>query len=712
MRPGSLSRVCGGLLAGLPAWTGALCAAAIVSATAGDMPDPSFADAERPIWDYSLEDLMGITVVTPSKTEERLLEAPSVVSVISWKEIEGYGANTLFDVLDRAAGLYIYGSYYLPNNMITINGDATSHYCTHVLLLIDGRPFHSSKEGYDLPFLAGFPLSVIDHIEILRGPGSALYGTTAYAGAINVITRKPEEQPTLASAGTGSFGTRSANLATAFRKGPLGFSLGTTIRTSEGWNHRVRDADDDGLLPYFDAPTPERSFGIHSTVSWDKLKLSAFAGQHYMMNGYELQYFGTGWPELNLGTTHAVVDLGWANAFSETVKLDLNATWNYQHYWQPFDVNANDVREYAYSNDGLLEATGHFQPRRDLRITTGALASLNTGYINNNQQSADGSDYDIWANPPNPDPFQVVPEYRETFVSGYVNAAWSPWDRLKLIAGFHANKAPDLDLDVVPRAGVVAGLGEHLTWKVLYGEAFRSPDVFERFSTINVIFGDSQLKPERIATTETQIVYARRNLSGALSVFYSAQRNLINRKNVRDTVMVHGTPIEIIQIFHNEGYLDSRGGTLEGNAQVARYLSMTASLTYQEVENRESPPVTDLFGVPNLFAKYGISYARPQFSAGLFLSRFDYLDEVAGYPVRHPDANPPAESFNYATLDVKVNWKSILGIRSATPEITSEANLVNLLDESIQYPEHGRRYVNSTPGRPGFAAYFGVKVGL
>lgn len=680
----------------------------MVSATAGDLPGLFSEVAERPIWDYSLEDLMGITVVTPSKTEERLRDAPSVVSVITWKEIEGYGANSLFDVLDRAAGLYIYGSYYLPNNMITINGDATSHYCTHVLLLIDGRPFHSSKEGYDLPFLAGFPLSVIDRIEILRGPGSTLYGTTAYAGAINVITRKPGEQPSLASASTGSFGTRSANLATAFRKGPLGFSLGTTIKTSEGWNHYVRDADDVGLLPYFDAPTPERSFGIHSTVSWDKLRLSAFAGQHYMMNGYELQYFGNGWPELNLGTTHAVVDLGWANAFSDAVKLDLNATWNYQHYWQPLDVNAHDVREYSYSNDGLLEATGHFLPRSDVRITAGALASLNTGYINNNQQSADGTAYDVWANPPNPDPFQVVPEYREIFVSGYVNAMWSPLARLKLIAGFHANKAPDLDLDVVPRTGVVAGLGEHLTWKLLYGQAFRSPDVFERFSKIGVILGDSLLKPERIATTETQIVYARKNLSFAFSLFYSAQTNLINRKNVLDTI----PPIQPAQIFHNEGALDSRGGTLEGNAQVARYLSMTASLTYQEVETRDAVPVTDIFGVPNLFAKYGVSYARPQFSAGFFLSRFDYLDEVAGYPVRHPDANPPAESFNYATLDVKVNWKSVLGIRSATPEITSEAYLVNLLDESIQYPEHGRRYVNSTPGRPGFAAYVGVKVAL
>ncbi len=651
---------------------------------------------------------MGITVITPSKTEERLHEAPSVVTVISWKEIESYGANTLFDVLDRAAGIYLYGSYYLPNNMITIRGDATSHYCTHVLLLIDGRPFHSSKEGYDLPFLQGFPLGVIDHIEIIRGPGSTLYGTTAYAGAVNVITRKPEEQPTMASGSAGYFGTRSASLATSLRSGEVGFTLGATLRSEDGWIRRVRDADDSGMLPFFDAPAPARSFGMQSTLAYRNFKLNGFIGQHYMMNGYELQYFGGGWPELNLGTTHGLLDLGYSASFTEKYRLDVNATWNYQHYWQPFDVNAHDVREYAYSNDGLIEAVHHFSPRDNVHLTVGTLLSINTGFINNNTLRSDGTPNDVWTQPHNTDPYQVVPEYAETFASAYVNADWSPWKRLKLIAGAHANKAPDLDVDVVPRAGAILGLSDHLSWKILYGEAFRSPDVFERFSKIDVIYGDSLLKPERIATAETQVIFARRDISCALSFFHSSQSGLINRRNVNDTVVFHGHPIHVIQTFVNEGGMESEGGTLEGAAQILRFLSATASLTYQY--NETGSGVADLFGVPNLFAKWGLSYARPQFSAGLFVSRYDYVDEAAGYTPRFPDANPDAESFTYATLDVKANWNSLLRLRRGEPEISSEAFLVNLLDESIQYPEIGRRYVNSTPGRPGFAMYAGLKV--
>ena len=92
-------------MANIPVISGAACAivglALLHSAAAQD--------SERPIWDYSLEDLMAITVVTPSKTEEQLIQAPSVVTLIGWKDIEAYGANSLFDVLDRAAGLYLYG---------------------------------------------------------------------------------------------------------------------------------------------------------------------------------------------------------------------------------------------------------------------------------------------------------------------------------------------------------------------------------------------------------------------------------------------------------------------------------------------------------------------------------------------------------------------------------------------------------------------------
>jgi outer membrane receptor protein involved in Fe transport len=651
---------------------------------------------------------MHIKVVTSSKVEEQLAEAPSIMSVVPRKEIETYGANSLFDVLDRVTSLYIYGSYFLPNNMITVRGEATSHYCTHVLLMINGRPFHSSLEGYDLPFINAFPLELIERIEIIRGPGSTLYGSTAYAGAINVITQAPAEQKTTASAGGGSFGTTLASLATGFTKGDLGVTLGTSCSYSDGWIHRVRDATADSLYPLFEGPARERALGVHGQLNYKKIKLNAFVGHTFQMNGAQLRYIHD-WPELNLGLTHATVDLGYATSLGNWYRFSANATYNFQHMWQPYDINARDVREYGFNNDVILEMTNHFSPVNRLLLTLGGLAAVNNGSISNNLQLSDGTAYDVWRNPANPDPFRVVPDFTETRLSAYLNAAYTISRGFKAVAGAHVNKVGDLAADVVPRLGLVGTLAEHFSYKVLYGQAYRSPDFFERFSRVTVIEGSPGLKPERITTLELQTAYTTADMTVALTGFYSGQRNLINRRNV-DTIVTDSAPLAVAQRYVNEGRTRTRGVELESKCNLGEHVTLNSSISYQE--NEDQAGLSDRFGVPNLFVKLGASYSRPTFGLGLFASRFEYLDEVTGYTVPYPDANPPAASFNYVTLHATLNWKRLLALSAATPRVCTELYLVNLLNEEIYYPEIGRRIVNSTPGRPGFALYGRLRIQL
>ncbi len=85
---------------------------------------------------------------TASKVSEKPWESPSVLSVVSAKEIAAFGAMTLADVLDRLTSTFMMGTFLCPNNMLSMRGDNTEHHQTRILVLIDGRPMRESyNEG-------------------------------------------------------------------------------------------------------------------------------------------------------------------------------------------------------------------------------------------------------------------------------------------------------------------------------------------------------------------------------------------------------------------------------------------------------------------------------------------------------------------------------------------------------------------------------------
>ncbi len=155
------------------------------SSLAQSQPDETFSGTADEL--LELEQLL---VTTASKSAERIADAPGVVSVISAEDIRNFGARNLLEVLDRAPATYGIGSYLYPQNVLSIRGDVLTHFDNHVLLLFDGRPVRESiYGGLNAAIYTSFPVEAIERIEVIRGPGSVLYGTNAYAGVVNVITK-------------------------------------------------------------------------------------------------------------------------------------------------------------------------------------------------------------------------------------------------------------------------------------------------------------------------------------------------------------------------------------------------------------------------------------------------------------------------------------------------------------------------------------------
>src|SRR5690606_17372575 len=141
------------------------------------------------LWEMPLEQLMLVPVSSlASGTPTPVSRAASSVTVISRTDIEATGANDLDQLLETVPGLHVGRSdqsYFPKYNFRGI----TSTHNAEALLLINGIAVKSLFTGSRSQVWAGMPVKAIERIEVIRGPGSALYGADAFAGVINVITK-------------------------------------------------------------------------------------------------------------------------------------------------------------------------------------------------------------------------------------------------------------------------------------------------------------------------------------------------------------------------------------------------------------------------------------------------------------------------------------------------------------------------------------------
>ena len=140
----------------------------------------------------SLEQLLNLDVPSvygASKLEQKTTEAPSSVTIITADEIKKYGYRTLADVLGSVQGFYT--SYDRNYSFLGARGISLGDFNDRVLVLVDGHRVNNDfNDGafIDTAFL--LDIDLVDRVEIIRGPGSVLYGNNAFFGVINVITRQ------------------------------------------------------------------------------------------------------------------------------------------------------------------------------------------------------------------------------------------------------------------------------------------------------------------------------------------------------------------------------------------------------------------------------------------------------------------------------------------------------------------------------------------
>ena len=409
------------------------------------------------------------------------------------KEIEGFGALSLSELLDRLTSTYMISTSFAPQGMLAIRGKQTEQYNTNVLILIDGRPLRESFHGgYNGVIYSLFPINSLERIEIIRGPGSVLYGSNAYVGVINLITKKGTDNSIQGTVRYGSFNTFQGMVSVNKAIKDLEIALAVNALQTDGWNFEARGERD---VIRNKKNTQDSVFKTPSTIKRDNKGLGATLKIGY--KGFTLNTFAatnewstmgrvTDWSLAPNPLTYKIqnnrlfTDLGYQAEVNKYWSVGANATYNHFDF-RSFYPGQKDNLIFRESDDLLFEITNYIKPTDKINIVLGGLTNMQSGKGIQPDPTAKGKSFKV-AEAANSDPWVTVPYYDVIWNSAYLQADYSPIKLLKFVAGAQANKITGFKTDFVPRLGVIITPTDNLGFKLLYGQAFRAASAFERSS--------------------------------------------------------------------------------------------------------------------------------------------------------------------------------------------------------------------------------------
>jgi len=269
-------------------------------------------------------------------------------------------------------------------------------------------------------------------------------------------------------------------------------------------------------------------------------------------------------------------------------------------------------------------------------------------------------------------------------------------ENLKLIGGVQANKVDNIDLNIVPRAGLIWYPADRFSVKALYSTAFRAPSINEvnmNFGTF--LKGNPALKPENVSTVDVSFGYQGQQAQFGLNLFYSKMTDI--------TQIVYDA--SFAGQYQNAANVTFMGGEFEAKYYVDRNLYLTGSVLYQTNENDKD--VKNQAPIANFGAKAGISYVTDNgITLGLFNIYQGDLDDRYTQ-----NLNPYQGSYNLLHFNSKFNLNKLFDW-SFKPELTAIFNVDNVLDKPHFGYDLGGTSGDGIPSVPGRAIYFGLNLGI
>lgn len=485
------------------------------------------------LWDLSLAELGKIRITSiATGTRTPVDKAAAVASVITADDILAMGATDVDQVLETVPGLHVTRSdqAYAPRYVIR---GITSSYNPQTLVLINGIPLTSLFVGNRGNAWGGMPVRAIARIEIIRGPGSALYGADAFAGVINIVTKSRQDlEGTQVVARAGSFATRA--LALEQGASVAGFDVGLVLEAeaTDGWRATVAQ-DRQSLFDQFYGSSASLAPGpVNTGKKMLDARLDIARGESRLRAGYQGRF--------DMGTGTGVFEALDPHGRARSERINADYTWSRREVapgWG-LDARVSYFRALQETRGLWLLPPGATVPDASNTLHTYADGlSGNPGYREDNVRAEASARYEgaaahvvrLGAGVYRGDMFKVtetknfypdlsprpglqdVSDSSETYLperdrkSAYAFAQdeWKLAPAWQLTSGLRYDHYSDFGDTTNPRLALVWAPDNRHATRLLYGRAFRAPALAELFTSSNpVALGNPQLKPETIDSYE------------------------------------------------------------------------------------------------------------------------------------------------------------------------------------------------------------------
>jgi iron complex outermembrane receptor protein len=538
------------------------------------------------------------SVYSASKYEQKVTDAPAAVSIVTSDEIEEYGYRTLGEILASLPG--VFETYDRNYNYLAVRGfGRPGDYNSRVLILVDG--FRMNDAVYDSGAVGDdFPVDVdlIDRVELVRGPGSALYGSSAFLAVVNVVTKRGRDLQGLeTSARYGSHDLVNGRVSYG-SKFDSGFEF--LVSGTYGQDHGDRSL----YYPEFDDPATNfgmavgadsgRRYSLLGEFAFREVRLQVGHGQSKKTiptAPYDT-YFNTddNWTK----DAFTWVDLTYDGQVGTGWRLHARAFYDHYHYQGDYVYDWSETDDpYLVVNRDHTWSDRWGSELSVSRLFFGRVLTTVGGTFDHSFR-LDQKNEDVGA-----DAFTYLDDKRDSFDwAVYSQSDIEIFENLSLNAGVRYDGTDTAGGSANPRVALIYHPFESTALKAIYGTAFRAPSAYELYyASLDTWKPNPDLDPETVQTVEFVVEQEiGEHFRAVGSAYYS---------EIDDLIELTVDPSDDFLVFDNRGSIDSVGGEfwVDGHWESG----LTGRLSYAVQRSEERKTGRRITNSPRHMAKFNVA---------------------------------------------------------------------------------------------------------
>lgn len=490
-------------------------------------------DAQTVVQSDSLPEV----VVTGTGTLHLLKDAPVQTEVINQRMLKNFSGKSIDEILSSLTSSFSFNEDDMGSQM-QMNGLGNSY----ILVLIDGKRIHGDVGGQN-------DLSLIDpqnieKIEIVKGASSALYGSDAIAGVVNIITKKHRQEGVLLENSTrvGSYGDLRQHNAVGLNFGKFSSLTNFQLQHSDGWQNTGTEHTVGTEPPIYDSrnktvnrhtnwqvaqrftykPTDRLEFYADGSIYRKRIYRTSGKYPHYDVKTWDMEY------------QNASVSAGGTYKLNATDFLQLDVDWNRHAYY--YDFTATTLVEDYDKSAGTIYypyfpyLAGQKELQSDQQRTMANLKGVFSLPYNNRLNVGAEYRYD-WLKAPT----RVRGgKAHDNTQSVYVQDEWNPVDMLNITAGLRLNHNSSFGMKLTPKLSAMLKLSNDFRLRASWSQGFKTPAIRELYyryvrqmSGTYLYLGNENLKPQSSNYYSVSAEYTHGSLSLTLSGYYNKLDNMI-----------------------------------------------------------------------------------------------------------------------------------------------------------------------------------------